>query len=312
VSNPRVTYHGRDGMEPRWRTWERSLPRTIDSNFVSPVFLISPAPHRRQCERAAAREAGDRGKIDMIKRVLIDVSTQSDFLSDSGAFPVINREQLLPNLRRAMAWARVTHTTIVSALEARHDNEPFNGTPRHCVDGTPGQEKIPFTLLSNRTFLQVDNSLSMPKNLLGSFQQIILRKGDKDFLGNPKADRLLTESAVGEYVILGVGLETAIKSLALGLMARMKRVAVVYDACGFWNVTAADLALRKLEAKGARLICVEELCFLRRRYPGRNGNGHGNGNGNGRKRHLANLNDPSIPVPALVRARLAAMHHGSA
>jgi nicotinamidase-related amidase len=246
----------------------------------------------------------------MIKRVLIDVSTQSDFLSDGGAFPVINREQLMPSLRRAMAWARVTRTTVVSALEARHDNEPFNGTPRHCVDGSPGQEKIRYTLLSNRTFLQVDNSLSMPKNLLGRFQQIILRKGDKDFLGNPKAERLLTESAVGEYVILGVGLETAIKSLALGLMARMKRVAVVYDACGFWNVTAADLALRKLEAKGARLICVEELCCLRRRYPGRNGNG--NGNGNGRKRHRVDLNDSSIPMPALARARLAAMHHGRA
>ncbi|UCG32687.1 MAG: isochorismatase family protein [Phycisphaerales bacterium] len=246
----------------------------------------------------------------MIKRVLIDVSTQRDFLSDNGAFPVLNREQLLPSLRRAMAWARVTHTTVVSALEARHENEPFNGTPRHCVDGSPGQQKIRFTLFSNRTFLQVDNSLSMPKNLLGSFQQVILRKRDKDFLGNPKADRLLTESAVGEYVILGVGLEAAIKSLALGLMARMKRVAVVYDACGFWNITAADLALRKLEAKGARLICVEELCSMRRRYPGRNGNGNGNGHGNGRRRHLVDLNDLSIPMPALVRARLTAMHNG--
>ena len=94
---------------------------------------------------------------------------------------------------------------------------------------------------------------SIPANLFREHRQIIFRKRSNDFLGNPKVDRLLTESVVGEYVIAGIGLEAAVKSLALGLITRMKRVAVVYDACGFWNVSAADLSLRQMEAKGVRL-----------------------------------------------------------
>ena len=238
----------------------------------------------------------------MIKRVLIDLSTQLDFLSSDGAIPVINRVQLIPNLRRAMAWARLTQTPVVSSVDSREESEPFNGIPKHCIEGTVGQKKIYFTLMSRRTFLQADNSLSMPPNLFDKYSQVVLRKRSRDFLGNPKADRLLTESPVGEYVICGVGLESAIKSLALGLLTRLKRVAVVYDACGFWNVSAADLSLRQMEAKGARLICVEELSRMRRRYPGKNGSLRAN--------HARRLHDPSAPMPAFVRARLDAMHNG--
>jgi len=247
----------------------------------------------------------------MIKRVLIDLSTQQDFLGKHGALPVINKNPLLPNLRRAMAWARVTRTPVVSAIEAQRENEPFNGTPRCCLDGSPGQQKLAFTLFAKRTFLQVDNSLSMPVNILHNFNQVIFRKRSRDFLSNPKAERLLTESTVGEYVILGVGLETAIKSLALGLITRLKRVAIVYDACGYWNVTAADLALRQMEAKGARLICVEELCRMRRRYPSRNGNNGYNGSwGQRRILRVQYLNDPGTPMPALIRSRLTAIYSG--
>ena len=247
----------------------------------------------------------------MIKRVLIDLSTQQDFLGEQGAMPVVNKDLLLPNLRRAMAWARVTRTPVVSAIEARRENEPSNGPLRQCLDGSPGQEKLPFTLFNKRTFLQVDNSLSMPQDILRNFHQIIFRKRTKDFLSNPKAERLLTESTVGEYVILGVGLEMAVRSLALGLITRMKRVAVVYDACGYWNVTAADLALRQMEAKGTRLICVEELCSLRRRYPGRNGGNGRERSGRRRLLHVRHINDPSTPMPALVRSRLAAIYDGN-
>jgi len=238
----------------------------------------------------------------MIKRVLIDLSTQLDFLSSDGAIPVINREQLVPNLRRTMAWARLTQTPVVSSIDSRQENEPFNGIPKHCIEGTVGQKKIYFTLMSRRTFLQADNSLSMPPNIFEKYSQVVLRKRTKDFLGNPKVDRLLTESSVGEYVICGVGLESAIKSLALGLLTRLKRVAVVYDACGFWNVSAADLSLRQMEAKGARLICVEELSRMRRRYPGKNGTLRAN---RAHRQH-----DPSAPMPALVRDRLDALHNG--
>ena len=236
----------------------------------------------------------------MIKRVLIDLSTQRDFLAPDGAMPVINHEHLIPRLRRAIAWARLTGTPVVSALDAHRTNEGFNGTPRHCIEGSPGQCKIPHTLLSNRILLEADNSFSVPVEVFRKHHQIILRKRTKDFLGNPKAERLLTEASVGEYVILGIGLESSIKALALGLLARNKRVAVVFDACGYWNPNAADLALRQLEAKGIRLISLEELAAMRRRKPTR-----------ARRQRPPTNGEADIPTPALIRAKLAALGGGS-
>jgi hypothetical protein len=62
-----------------------------------------------------------------------------------------------------------------------------------------------------------------------------------------------------EFIIFGVGLEQAIRVLALGLLARHKTVTVVGDACGFWSSADADLALRQLGAKAIRVVSTEEL-----------------------------------------------------
>jgi len=59
-------------------------------------------------------------------------------------------------------------------------------------------------------------------------------------LSNPKADRFLTHWRPEEYIIVGVGLERAIRGLALGLLARHKTVTVVTDACGYWSSGDAD------------------------------------------------------------------------
>jgi len=47
--------------------------------------------------------------------------------------------------------------------------------------------------------------------------------------------------------------------VALGLITRGKRVFVVRDACGAWDIRAGEMALRQMEAKGAVMIQAEEL-----------------------------------------------------
>jgi len=195
----------------------------------------------------------------LIDRVLIDLATQHDFLSPSGALPVANREQVVPKLRRVMRWARSAKVPIVSAIEAHRPTDAFNGLPRHCVDGTPGQDKLAFTLMRKRILVEADNSFGLPYNVLTRYRQVIFRKRAPDFLSNPKADRLLTELTPGQYILIGVGLESWIRSLALGLLARHKTVTVVADACGYWDAAYGDLALRQMEAKGCRLISAAEL-----------------------------------------------------
>ena len=192
--------------------------------------------------------------------VVIDVNTQKDFCDRSGAFPVANVAELIPAMRRVIAWTRRNHAPVVSTVESHRPRElSDNGHPIYCVDGSPGQQKIAFTVLPLRVIVEVDNTFSVPSDLFRHWQQVLFRKRTDDLLANPKADCLLTHLSVKEYILFGTGLECSIKALALALLAREKAVTVVTDACGYWQRPVAELALRQVAAKGAVLINADQL-----------------------------------------------------
>lgn len=205
--------------------------------------------------------------------VVVDVNTQRDFCETGGAFPVHNLADLVPQLRRVVAWAKRNHAPVVSSVESHRPLElSDSGFPIEvCVDGSGGQKKLDFTVFPRHAWIEADNTLAIPMDLFAHYQQVIFHKRTGDLLSNPKADRLLSQLPVDEFVLFGTGIETSVKVLALALMARGKRVAVVRDACGFWSRSTADLALRQIAAKGASVICVDELRVRRLdrqfRYP---------------------------------------------
>ena len=91
----------------------------------------------------------------------------------NGARPSVNATQLLPKLKRLMAYARWAHVPTLSCVDARRFNE-VGGTPhRHCVVGTCGQQKIGFSLLPRRIMIESDNCLSVPLDILLHYQQAI-------------------------------------------------------------------------------------------------------------------------------------------
>lgn len=193
------------------------------------------------------------------KQILIDLCTQRDFLTPDGAVPVRELDTLLANLRRVMIWAKHNRVPIISALDAHRQYEPSVMMLPHCIDGSEGQKKLEFTMLRKRAMVEIDCSPGVPFDLLRRYQQLIFRKRSRDFMSNPKAERLLTEMKSVEFILTGVGAEHGVKALALGLITRQKRVAVVSDACGYWSKADADLALRQIEAKGAVLMTTAEL-----------------------------------------------------
>lgn len=201
-----------------------------------------------------------RGNGRDFECVTIDLNTQLDFCSASGAYPVANLDDLLPALRRVIAWAKRNHAPMVSSLDSHRPCDlPEDSRPIHCVDGSMGQHKIPFTMFPLRAHIEVDNTLSIPLDLFGRHQQVVFRLRTDDLLTNPKADRFLTQLPAEEFIVFGNCLECSVKALVLGLLARHKKVVVVSDACGYWSKASADLALRQMAAKGARLITVDEL-----------------------------------------------------
>ncbi|MFH0983171.1 MAG: isochorismatase family protein [Planctomycetota bacterium] len=220
--------------------------------------------------------------------VLLDLNTQWDFLDENAPCRAANADRLIPVLRSIIAWTLRNQVPIVSAMESHRPEEvDLRGAAPYCVDGTGGQQKLDFTLLPNRAMVEGDNTLTVPLDLFQRHQQVVFRKRTTDLLANPKADRFLTQLAVREYLIFGLGLEWSVKALALGLMARNRSVTIVADACGYWSTTAAEFTLRQLAAKGAALITVEELLTRKLPRPRRysrllDGNGNGKGYDPGR------------------------------
>ncbi|MCH7720130.1 MAG: cysteine hydrolase family protein [Planctomycetes bacterium] len=192
--------------------------------------------------------------------VVLDLNTQCDFCDPAGAHPVRNVDQLSATLPRIVEWTKRRRVPVISSMDSHRRNEIHQSALReYCIDGTPGQRKLPYTILATAVAVEVDNTLSVPLDLFGTHQQVIFRKRTPDLFGNPKADRFLTQLAADEFILCGVGLEYSVRTMALGLIGRGRKVTVVYDACGYWTTPDAELALRQLLAKGADVVSVDQL-----------------------------------------------------
>jgi nicotinamidase-related amidase len=193
------------------------------------------------------------------RQVLIDINTQRDFMLAEGGACIRNHRRVLVHVRRMMAWARRRDIPIISTCEVYPDGNGHNGDPRYCIDGTVGQQKIPYTIVPNHITFPADGSTDLPRDMLRRYQQVVLHKRCMDPFDEPRIDRLLSEVCAAEFVLIGACAEGAVKAAALGLLQRDKRVAVVVDAVGYHDSREAKMAFRKMEAKGARLIETRRL-----------------------------------------------------
>ncbi|MHC4508801.1 MAG: cysteine hydrolase family protein [Planctomycetota bacterium] len=191
------------------------------------------------------------------RHLLIDVDTQRDFLLAGGSACTWNHSEVLLNIRRVMAWARHQNISIISTAEVRpNSNSDKTG---YCIDGTNGQRKIRYTLLSDRASFPADGWNALPADLLRAHRQIILHKRCPDPFDEPRIERLLSEVKADEFILIGAGAEDAVKATALGLLHRGKNVMVVVDALGSHDRKEAKLAIRKMRAKGAKVVSTRNL-----------------------------------------------------
>ncbi|MGD0785356.1 MAG: isochorismatase family protein [Sedimentisphaerales bacterium] len=189
------------------------------------------------------------------KRVLIDVDTQKDFLVASGSACIKNHRRVLMNIRRVYAWARTKHIRVVSTSLCKISRNGDN----LCIIGSDGQKKVSYTIRNKRFIFEADNSTDLSRDLFARFDQIILNKRCENPFDEPRAERLLTELKADEFVVIGAIAEGAVASTVLGLLQRGKRVLVLTDAIGAIDRHAADVAFRKMKAKGAILAETKNI-----------------------------------------------------
>ncbi len=191
------------------------------------------------------------------RNVLIDIDTQRDFLLADGHACVWNHSEVLAHIRRVMAWARHQNIPVISIAEVCPGNSHI-GTS-YCIDGTNGQKKVRYTLLRSRASFPADDGNALPVDLLRAHRQVVLHKRCVDPFEEPRIERLLSEIRADEFILIGAGTEDAVEATALGLLHRGKNVSIVVDALGSHNRKEAKLALRKMKAKGARLVAARKL-----------------------------------------------------
>ena len=188
-------------------------------------------------------------------RVIVDVDTQKDFFLAEGAAPIRNHRRVLANIRRIMAFARMKNIRMISTTQIYHPGEN-----NYCVEGSKGQEKIGYTVRNRHKTFAADGCTDLPREILLKNSQVILNKRCPNPFNEPRADRMLSELRADEFILFGATAEKAIKDTALGLLARRKHVVIVTDAIGSHDKNAAEIALRQIEAKGAKLIDTKTLC----------------------------------------------------
>ncbi len=191
--------------------------------------------------------------------VWVDVCTQRDYLNPDGARPTANAGAVLQNVKHLMAFARWAKIPTISCVDARRPDAVRGVAHPHCVLGTPGQQKITFSVLPDHVTIESDNLVCVSLEILQQHQQAILIKQHRDPFTNPKLDRLLTEMPTQRFTVFGVALEASIRLLVLGLLLRHRRVILVHDASGFWSASEADMALRQLAAKGCDIRSTQEV-----------------------------------------------------
>ena len=192
------------------------------------------------------------------KQVLIDINTQKDFFRQGSGVCVKNAGGVLSHIRRMVAWARRRGIPVISICEISNGNGN-GGKDYDYLKVSDGRSKSKYTLLGNHIVFPADDSTDFPVDVLRQHRQVILHNRSGDPFDEPRIERMLGELKAGEFVLIGAGAEGTVEATALGLLHRRKKVTVVVDAVGCQNKGKAKLSLRKMRAKGAKLVTTKRL-----------------------------------------------------
>lgn len=190
------------------------------------------------------------------KRVLVDIDIQRDAFLANSPNCINNHRRVLANVRRLMGWARLKNIRQISTVRDYYEDEnhhTHNNPESKCLN------KISYTLRGKHITYSADGCTDLPRDVLRQYDQVVLHKRCENPFKEPRADRMLSELRADEFLIMGALTEDAIKATVLGLLARKKYVTVLTDAIGSRERNAAEIALRQMQAKGARLIEVKSL-----------------------------------------------------
>src|SRR5687767_13068311 len=113
--------------------------------------------------------------MSALHRIFVDIDTQFDFMDPAGKLYVPGAEQLGGPMEKLFTYAARAEIPVLSSVDEHAPDDPeFRQWPPHCVRGTPGQSKLPITIMARSATLHPDEPLpDEPLSLLKSYRQLI-------------------------------------------------------------------------------------------------------------------------------------------
>lgn len=197
----------------------------------------------------------------VMARVLVDIDTQVDFVDPAGRLYVPGAERLIPRFAELLAYARRARVPVLSTMDAHAPDDPeFASWPPHCVVGTPGQRKVPETLLPRTVELGLNDPPPADwDRLTAEHDQILFPKVTLSAFENPHFAAAVEHFAGHEFVVFGVATDYCVNLAAAGLLERGHRVIVVRDAIAAVSPETGEAACQALTRRGAAWATVAEI-----------------------------------------------------
>lgn len=188
--------------------------------------------------------------------LFVDIDTQHDFIDADGRLSVPGAEGLVESLSRLTDFAEREHIPILSSADAHGPDDPeFSQFPPHCLAGSPGQRKLPGTLLESPFVVSADGG-DLPTE---QPRQTVIEKVTFSMFSNPAVDDYLSRFAPTRAVVYGVATDYCVRQAVEGLVARGIPVTVVVDAIAGVTTEGSRLALDAFEHAGVVLATTEEV-----------------------------------------------------
>ena len=203
-----------------------------------------------------------------------DVDTQYDFMRADGKLYVPEAERIIPALEQLTELAHRRGVRIVASADDHvpghrelSDEPDFRETfPPHCMRGTPGQAKIPETMLRRPLVIEPDlqDPTALRRRVRVHDGDLLFHKHWFDVFTNPNVEPVLAELDPSHIVLYGVALDVCNRYAIEGLLTRRPgtRLTAVTDAMKPIDAAAGDRLLAAWTARGVTLKTTDQIPAL--------------------------------------------------
>lgn len=203
-------------------------------------------------------------------RVLWDVDTQVDFIEPDGKLYVQGAETIRANLARLTTFAHDQGIRIFASSDCHVlEDEEISGDPDfaatfppHCMEGTPGQARIPETQLRDALLIDPDaDPAGALAQLKGHDGDILFHKRHFDVFTNACVTPIVEAFGVTEVTLYGVALDVCNRYAVEGILRHHPTIAVtvVTDAVRAIDEAGRGELLAGWQARGVVMATTKEV-----------------------------------------------------